>query len=227
MRTCLLYTSIPKASKYAYKLPVNSQEAITTIYSAKEDFLNAAKGQIESEYGSDGDVAKTWSRRAVNGGALSADEYQTLTDLYGYAQDLSGGLYTLSNDLTQRSYSWANISNDSGKILDNSSLQSKYATLSKLSDPFSEYPTLIYDGPFSEHMTSAKPKGLTGNILSRAECQEKAVQLFAQICNCPVQEIKVNNCGENSYRNIETFCFTLSRENVSAHLDLTKTGGSL
>ncbi|MBS5842845.1 MAG: germination protein YpeB [Clostridiales bacterium] len=174
-----------------------------------------------------GDVAKTWSRRAVNGGALSADEYQTLTDLYGYAQDLSGGLYTLSNDLTQRSYSWANISNDSGKILDNSSLQSKYATLSKLSDPFSEYPTLIYDGPFSEHMTSAKPKGLTGNILSRAECQEKAVQLFAQICNCPVQEIKVNNCGENSYRNIETFCFTLSRENVSAHLDLTKTGGSL
>ena len=47
-----------------------------------------------------GDVAKTWSRRAVNGGALSADEYQTLTDLYGYAQDLSGGLYTLSNDLT-------------------------------------------------------------------------------------------------------------------------------
>lgn len=46
------YFNIPKASKYAYKLPVNSQEAITTIYSAKEDFLNAAKGQIESEYGS-------------------------------------------------------------------------------------------------------------------------------------------------------------------------------
>ena len=28
------------------------QEAITTIYSAKEDFLNAAKEQIEAEYGS-------------------------------------------------------------------------------------------------------------------------------------------------------------------------------
>lgn len=46
------YFNIPKSSKYAYKLPINSQEAITTIYSAKEDFLNAAKGQIESEYGS-------------------------------------------------------------------------------------------------------------------------------------------------------------------------------
>lgn len=46
------YFNIPKASKYAYKLPINSQEAITTIYSAKEDFLNAAKEQIEAEYGS-------------------------------------------------------------------------------------------------------------------------------------------------------------------------------
>ena len=46
------YFNSPKASKYAYELPANSQEAITTIYSAKEDFLNAAKDQIESEYGS-------------------------------------------------------------------------------------------------------------------------------------------------------------------------------
>ena len=46
------YFNIPKASRYAYKLPINSQEAITTIYSAKEDFLNAAKEQIDAEYGS-------------------------------------------------------------------------------------------------------------------------------------------------------------------------------
>lgn len=45
------YFNIPKASKYAYKLSIHSQEAITTIYSAKEDFLNAAKEQIEAKYG--------------------------------------------------------------------------------------------------------------------------------------------------------------------------------
>lgn len=52
------YFNIPKASKYAYNLPDNSQEAITTIYSAKEDFLNAAKDQIETEYGSVGNYLK-------------------------------------------------------------------------------------------------------------------------------------------------------------------------
>ncbi len=44
------YFNIPKASKYAYKLSVNSQEAITTVYTAKEDFLNAAKEEIERTY---------------------------------------------------------------------------------------------------------------------------------------------------------------------------------
>lgn len=44
------YFNIPKASRYAYKLPANSQEAITTIYTAKEDFLNAAKEEIEHTY---------------------------------------------------------------------------------------------------------------------------------------------------------------------------------
>lgn len=45
------YFNIPKASKYAYKLPMDSQEAITTLFSAKEDFLNAAKQEAEQEYG--------------------------------------------------------------------------------------------------------------------------------------------------------------------------------
>lgn len=45
------FFNIPKASKYAYKLPAYSQEAITTLFSAKEDFLNAAKDEIERKYG--------------------------------------------------------------------------------------------------------------------------------------------------------------------------------
>lgn len=45
------YFNIPSASKYAYQLPARSQEAITTLFSAREDFLNAAKEEIEKKYG--------------------------------------------------------------------------------------------------------------------------------------------------------------------------------
>ena len=42
------YFNIPAASRYAYQLPARSQEAITTLFSAREDFLNAAIEEMES-----------------------------------------------------------------------------------------------------------------------------------------------------------------------------------
>ena len=45
------YFNIPSASKDAYQLPARSQEAITTLFSAREDFLNAAKEEAECRYG--------------------------------------------------------------------------------------------------------------------------------------------------------------------------------
>ena len=68
------YFNIPKASRYAYKLPVNSQEAITTIYSAKEDFLNAAREQIEAEYGS----VQGYLKKGIG---LSAEEIEQLRSI--------------------------------------------------------------------------------------------------------------------------------------------------
>lgn len=68
------YFNIPNASKYAYQLPSTSQEAITTIYSAKEDFLNAAKEQIESEYGS----VETYLKKGIG---LSTEEIKQLRSI--------------------------------------------------------------------------------------------------------------------------------------------------
>lgn len=68
------YFNIPKASKYAYNLPPRSQEAITTVYSAKEDFLNAAKEEIERRYG---DV-DTYLHRAIG---LSKEEIKKLQSI--------------------------------------------------------------------------------------------------------------------------------------------------
>lgn len=55
------YFNIPRASKHAYQLPACSQEAITTLYSAREDFLNAAKEEVERQYG---DV-ETYLQKAI------------------------------------------------------------------------------------------------------------------------------------------------------------------
>ena len=44
------YFNIPAASRYAYQLPARSQEAITTLFSAREDFLNAAIEELGDDY---------------------------------------------------------------------------------------------------------------------------------------------------------------------------------
>ena len=68
------YFNIPKASGYAYSLPARSQEAITTLFSAQEDFLNAAKEEAERRYG---DI-KTYLREGVG---LSKQEMKQLRNI--------------------------------------------------------------------------------------------------------------------------------------------------
>lgn len=68
------YFNIPSASKYAYQLPTRSQEAITTLFSAREDFLNAAKTEAERKYG---DV-ETYLRKGIG---LSKEEIKRLQSI--------------------------------------------------------------------------------------------------------------------------------------------------
>lgn len=160
-----------------------------------------------------GDIADCWNHRAIDGGTLTEEEYKTLSELYGYAQDLSGIMNTLGGELSKNSYEWAKFTP---------------ATLDTLSNPFTNYPELSYDGPFSAHMLKIEPKNLSGYIMTEAECREKAIKYFADICNCSPDEITAKQSHECSQKNIETYCFSLScSEKWDAHLDITKKGGKL
>ncbi|HJD95085.1 MAG TPA: tyrosine-protein phosphatase [Bacteroides togonis] len=68
------YFNIPRATRYAYNLPVRSQEAITTLFSAREDFLNAAKEEAERQYGN----IKTYLREGIG---LSKQEMKHLRNI--------------------------------------------------------------------------------------------------------------------------------------------------
>jgi protein-tyrosine phosphatase len=46
------FFNIPRASHYAYMLPARSQEAVTMLYSSRENYINAAMREAEKENGS-------------------------------------------------------------------------------------------------------------------------------------------------------------------------------
>lgn len=68
------YFDIPAATSYAYQLPTRTQEALTTLFSARETFLNAAKDEIERTYGS----VEDYLRRGVG---LKKEEIRRLQDI--------------------------------------------------------------------------------------------------------------------------------------------------
>lgn len=68
------YFNIPAASRYAYRLPTRSQEAITTVFSAREDFLNAAIEEMERRYGD----TDTYLQRGIG---LTKEEIRELQDI--------------------------------------------------------------------------------------------------------------------------------------------------
>ncbi len=68
------FFNIPAASQYAYRLPARSQEAITTVFSARKDFLNAAKDEVQKRYGSVG----AYLQKAIG---LTKEEIHTLRDI--------------------------------------------------------------------------------------------------------------------------------------------------
>lgn len=68
------YFNIPAASRYAYQLPARSQEAITTVFSAREDFLNAAIEEMERRYGD----TDTYLQRGIG---LTKEEIRELQDI--------------------------------------------------------------------------------------------------------------------------------------------------
>lgn len=175
-----------------------------------------------------GDIAASWSHRAQNtspnavistdaqvqdqaqltAGKLTKVEYNTLLELTGFIQDLSGTLNTLKIDLEKNSYDWDNLSQK---------------TIERLEKPFTDYSPLSYNGKYSIPSNSVTAFDNQKNYATQEECQAKAISYLSEILNCDEKEIKLANISENSKNGIHNFCFLFKGPNdETIDIDITK-----
>ncbi len=155
------------------------------------------------------DISKAWDKVLVNGGKLTEEQYRTLEELYGYAQDLNGAVNTLWEKY-QETGSWDKI--------DFTGEQKTF------SEPFQDYPSLIYDGPFSEHMKTTEGKNLQGETVSKDDAAAYVEELF------DFYTPTVEFTGENEKNGIEVYSFNVTFAEKYAYMaraDVTKIGGKL
>ena len=195
------------AQAYLSRLPIESQELENT-----EKFLNQVS-----------DYSYTLSRKNIYNENLTSDDLNNLKELHTYSVDLENTLNQLSEDLNSGRFQWGELTKKGtvafAQQVDNISKES----FSNLEENFHEYSGLIYDGAFSEHLTSSEPKGLTGEDIDEDKAKQVAEEFIGK------NNIKeISNLGLSENATIPVYDFSVTNNSdQTINLAVSKKGGHI
>lgn len=188
------------AQSYLGMLPIQSQELENT-----EKFLNQV-----SEY------SYSLSRKNIEGEGITNEEINKLKELYNYSNDLANTLNEMSTELNNGTLKWNDlIQNTEGSEI------TEISTLDVIEENFHEFSGLIYDGAFSEHITTTEKMGLTGEDIDEQTAKQKAEE-FIGIDK--IKETKSNGYVENG--DIPVYRFEMkTNDGKTIGISISKRGG--
>lgn len=95
------------------------------------------------------------------------------------------------------------------------------ATFQNVESDFPELPSLVYDGPFSEHMSAAAPKALEGLSNVTAEAAQAQAAAFL---NVSPNTLTLSNSGGGV---LPAYSFTLPQDGGMGYIEVTRQGGQV
>ena len=195
------------AQSYLSMLPIESQELENT-----EKFLNQVS-----------DYSYSLSRKNIYNEDLTEEDLGNLQDLHGYSVELENTLNQLSEDLNTGRLQWGELTKKGtvafAQQVDNISKES----FSNLEENFHEYSGLIYDGAFSEHITSSEKRGITGNDIEEEEAKNKVQEIIGK------DNIKeLSSLGSSENASIPAYDFSIKNNNdENINISISKKGGHI
>lgn len=111
-----------------------------------------------------GEYAMYLSRKSLRGEALTAEERENFQKLREYADRLSLAVDKLDDELEQGTITFSQIETAVRQGMDTDHLDEEMplivtnSSLDAMEGGFSGYPSLIYDGPFSDHILDKTPQ---------------------------------------------------------------------
>lgn len=195
------------AGSYLAQLPIENQELANTA-----KFLNQVS-----------DYSYTLSRKNIYNEPLTQEDLDNLTSLHDYSVELKNTLVQLSADMNDGRISWGELTKKGRVAFAQQVSNISQDSFSGLEENFHEYAGLIYDGAFSEHLTSPERKGLTGDDIDEEKAREIATTFFGQD---RIEEISSNGLSENG--NIPSYDFYIKIKNEKDHtasISISRKGG--
>lgn len=193
------------AQAYLSQLPIESQELENS-----EKFLNQVS-----------DYSYSLSRKNIYNESLTDEDLKNLKDLHSYSVELENTLNQLSDDINSGRIKWNELENKGNSAFAQQVSTESLEGFSSLEENFHEYSGLIYDGAFSEHLTNAEKKGLTGEDIDEETAKQKVIDFIG---NDNINEMQSLGYSENATIPEYTFSVrTHAEDNVS--ISISKKGG--
>lgn len=174
-----------------------------------------------------GDLAYALNSKTQKGATLTDKEYNSLKNLHGYAVSLQKNLHGIEDQINAGKMTWGEARARGGRVISVAKSNDPQTNqIENIDKNFQEYPSLIYDGPYSDHMLKVKPLGLNKKSVTVDEAQKIAEKYIG---SDRIQEIK--KLDQNKVSNIDTYRFKVifknSTEEQGAEIDITKQGGQI
>lgn len=160
-----------------------------------------------------GELVMSLSRKSASGEKLNDDERQQLLKLYEYSKALNEQISNMCFDLENGIFSFEDY--DSSLLGENSYI-SINGSFDDVEQSLSDLPSLIYDGPFSDHIEQGEAKYLKD---LETVNKKKAFEIAKNVCN--TNETASLEYAYDEDGNIPSYVFKSKNCTVA----ITKNGG--
>jgi germination protein YpeB len=153
---------------------------IWRLSSSAQDKLNAlpvshnAISQTSKYLSQVADFGYTLLKVNNSGGKISDEEWSNVDKLRDYAGYLDTQLHQLEQELSEGKVEWGEIKSRASSIFQKADQNAVDVKFQSIAQEMQQYPTLIYDGPFSENTLNIKPKILSQPEISLDKAKEIA-----------------------------------------------------
>ncbi|MBC8061134.1 MAG: germination protein YpeB [Clostridiaceae bacterium] len=174
-----------------------------------------------------GDFANSIQRKLAQGGAITDKDYETIEKLKLQSVDLHSDLSNAMEDINLGKINWGEVNKKAFGVFNSGTtvmLSQKFQDIQKQE---SQYPALIYDGPFSDNVQDIKPRIEEEKELSNEEAKERVREIIGKE--------RVESISENKNKGttkIKSFNYNIvikgrGKKEGTVSCEISKNGGKV
>ncbi len=159
--------------------------------------------------------------QTINKMPISTSQLEKIKSLSDYADKLHQNIVSLNEEINAGRLHWNEIAKKGTETFKQVSSETNENSFTKIAKEFQDYPGLIYDGPFSEHITNIKPVGITGSEIDEVKAKSIVKEFIGS------DRIKnIESVNETTKSNIPAFDISLTLKNdTTLYMAVSKVGG--